>query len=135
GNSKVVYLFEKLVDLALAEVKLLYRLIHIRLVIFGNDHGAFGQEEDPRFSGKHIDVILRRNRQGENALADSVEIDLHHHGLSFFVFTLILIVLVFVLIGGSFVVGLLVFILFLILILRLILGFLFLPLLLGLLLF
>ena len=82
--------------LRFAEVELLDGLIHIGLVVFGNDHGAFGEEQNARLTGKHVEVVLGWNRQRENPLADAVDVDLDDNG---FFFLLVLIVFALVLVG------------------------------------
>ena len=48
GDSKVVDFFQQLVDLALAQVEFLDRLIYIRLVFFSDDLRTFGEEQNAR---------------------------------------------------------------------------------------
>ena len=100
GNGEVVDVVHELVDLALAEIELLESLIHIGIVVFGDDQGGFGEEQDARLAGDHVAVILRGNGERKNALTDAVDVNLHDNGL-FFLLVLVIFVFVFVLVGGS----------------------------------
>src|SRR5215469_15220493 len=62
-DREVVDVFKDLIDFALAQIELLDGLAHVRLVVFRNHQRPFREKQDAGFSSKHIQVVLRRNRQ------------------------------------------------------------------------